>query len=217
MEEQIKLSAELRTDNDGAPNKLRKEGYLPASVYGAGKENILLKLKQPEFSRAFEKAGESTLVELDISGGKKEVVLVYYVQKHPITKKFLTVDFLRVDMKKELTTEIQLVFIGESDAIKLKGGNLVKIMNELEVTCLPENLVSEIKVDISPLAEIGDVIMVKDIKFPHGIKPTADMDDAVVSAQESAVEEVEAKAAPVEEKPAAPEAGKKEEKAPSAK
>jgi large subunit ribosomal protein L25 len=208
MDELIKMSAEARTETDGKPNKIRKEGFLPASVYGAGKENILLKLRLSDFSRVFEKAGESTLVELDISGGKKEKVLIYYVQKDPITKKLLTVDFLRVDMKKELTTEIPLVFIGESDAVKLHGGNLVKIMNELEVVCLPDNLVSEIKLDISMLKEIGDAIKVGDIKFPPGIKPTAEAEEAVASVQESAKEEEAEKAPPVEAKSEEKEAEK---------
>lgn len=198
----IKLKAEKRNQGE----KLEKE-FVAGVLYGLGVENKTLKLKANEFSKVYSSAGESNLIKLEIDGEEKNV-LIKEIQKDPI-KNFIThVDFYQVDMKRVVSAEIPLKFIGESRAMKELGGLLVKNLDELSVECLPGDLLDHITVDISVIQELGQAIHVKDIKVPASFKIFNNPEDSVVTVIEPKEEAV------VEEKPVeeVPVADKKEEK-----
>ncbi|MCK9438623.1 MAG: 50S ribosomal protein L25 [Patescibacteria group bacterium] len=198
----IKLKAEKRNQGE----KLEKE-FVAGVLYGLGVENKTLKLKANEFSKVYSSAGESNLIKLEIDGEEKNV-LIKEIQKDPI-KNFIThVDFYQVDMKRVVSAEIPLKFIGESRAMKELGGLLVKNLDELSVECLPGDLLDHITVDISVIQELGQAIYVKDIKVPASFKIFNNPEDSVVTVIEPREEAV------VEEKPVeeVPVADKKEEK-----
>jgi large subunit ribosomal protein L25 len=198
----IKLKAEKRNQGE----KLEKE-FVAGVLYGLGVENKNLKLKANEFSKVYSSAGESNLIELEIDGEKKNV-LIKEIQKDPVKNFIIHVDFYQVDMNRVVSAEIPLKFIGESKAVKELGGLLVKNLDELSVECLPGDLLDHITVDISVITEFGQAIQVKDIKVPASFKILNHLDDSVVTVVEPKEEPV------VEEKPveAAPVAEKKEEK-----
>ena len=211
---ETKLSAQLREKNE----KLEAD-FIPGVIYGKGVENKNLKIKKVEFEKAFAKAGESNLIDLDFGSGAVKV-LVKDIQREVLKGTFSHIDFYQVNMKEKITTEIPLHFIGEAKAIKELGGVLIKDIDHLEVECLPGDLVDHIDVDISVLNTFEDGIRINDLNLPKGIVPTSHTNDMVAAVKEPKVEEEPTPAA-AETAPAAaaPAAGEKKEegKKPEAK
>src|SRR3990172_7443108 len=147
---------------------LRKQGFLPAAVYGGGKNAEAISVKEADFMKLWKSAGESTVVELDVGNDKKNV-LIHDVDIDPIKDNPIHVDFYAVDMTKKIHVDVALEFIGESDAVKA-GGILVKVLHALKVEALPNDLPHSISIDISQLKVAGDSITVKGVKIPKGAK-----------------------------------------------
>jgi len=163
------------------------ERMIPAILYGPTISNKMLWVDAVDFSKVYEEAGESTIFDIVLEDNKgkeeKHGVLVFDVQYDPIKDTPHHVDFYKVNMKEEITTEVELEFVGESPAVKELGGVLVRNVDEVEVTCLPADLPSSIEVDISSLKTFDDYIYVKDLVVPKGVKIEAEpeMVVAVVS------------------------------------
>jgi len=189
MGEELNLSAWSRTDKDKAKT-LRKAGYLPAVVYGSGQKNLNFKIKALDFAKVFENAGESSLINLKIDESAPLKVVVKEVEKEPIKGHFSHIDFYKVDMKKKITVEVELEFVGESKAVAELGGVLAKAADHVEITCLPDKLIKQIVVDISVLNTMNDVIKLKDLKLPEGVELEANPEDVVVSVVEIVKEEI---------------------------
>ncbi|MFA4827526.1 MAG: 50S ribosomal protein L25 [Candidatus Shapirobacteria bacterium] len=189
MGEELNLSAWSRTDKDKAKT-LRKAGYIPAIVYGSGQKNLNFKIKVIDFSKVFERAGESSLINLKIDENAPLKVVVKEVEKEPIKGHFSHIDFYKVDMKKKITVEVELEFVGESKAVAELGGVLAKAADHVEITCLPDKLINQIVVDISVLNTMNDVIKLKDLKLPEGVELEADPEDVIVSVVETVKEEI---------------------------
>jgi len=128
-------------------------------------------------------------VDLVIDEEKPIKVLIQDFQLHPLTNKFIHVDLRQVKMTEKLKASIKLSFFGESPAVKNLGGMMVKNLLEVHVECLPQDLVGEIKVDISPLKELGNAIHIKDLVVSPGIKILAHDEDVVASVTAVVVEE----------------------------
>lgn len=185
--EKINLKVSLR--DKGNLNKARKEGKIPAVLYGQEKENKNIWVDDVSFKKVFDKAGENTVVEVELEGGKKENVLIYDYQLDALSGRFAHIDFLRVNMKEEVETEIPLVFVGEAPAIKEKGGILVKVLDEVEVKCLPGNIPQEFEVDLSKLVDFEDRITISDLTIPEGVEILDNPDTVVASVSEPRSEE----------------------------
>ena len=201
---EIKLIAQARELKE----KLAKD-FIPAVLYGPGLANQNLKLRRVDLEKAVAAGGQSTLVDLEIDGGKSVQVLLKDLQFHPLKNTIRHVDLYQVDMKKKITTEIPLKFIGESKAVKELGGMLVKNMDAIEVECLPTDMISSLDIDISVLKEIHDSVKVGDLKLPASMHILNDLDTDIVTVVDQEVEV----AAPVAAAPvAAPAEAKKEKK-----
>lgn len=185
----IELKAQKR-DIKEKNKKIRKEGFIPAILYGPGIENIPLKVKLEDFKKVYKGAGETTLISLLLDNGEKYLVLVHDFQKDPLTEEFIHVDFFQPSLKEKVEADIPLKFVGESYAEKHLGGVLIKEISELEVRGFPQNLPREIEVDISKLKEIGDDIKVKDLKIPEGIEVLRDKEDIIALVELPEREEV---------------------------
>lgn len=166
----VELKAIMRDLKKGTLSAKRTEGVVPAVLYGQGKENKNVWINGLEFGKVFKEAGENTVVSLEIEGGGKENVLIYDYQMNPLSGKITHIDLLRVNMKEEIETEIPLVFIGESPAVKEKGGIFVKGMDNVEVRCLPGNMPHEFEIDLNKLVELEDRIIVGDIQAPKDVE-----------------------------------------------
>ncbi len=178
--ETIVLNATTRTVYGKAVESLRKQKRIPAVIYGAG-TNQSISVEYVPFEKAFRSCGEATLIDLTVDAGKPIKVLIHEVQREPIRSKFLHIDFYQVNMDKKLTVNIPIVFVGEARAVKELGGIFVKQINEVEVRCLPSDLVSEIRVDISSLATFDDVLRFSDIQLSKGIELLDDSSTIIAS------------------------------------
>lgn len=167
--EKIQLNATTRT-LDMSVKTLRKEGFVPAVLYGNGIKNLNLSVKSAEFEKVFRKAGESTLVELKTDDGKTHPVLVQDVQYHNLAHTPIHIDFYQVNMSDKLKANVAIEFTGEAPAVKTLGGVLVKNISEVQVECLPADLPHNFSVDISALKTFEDSILVKDIKAGDKVK-----------------------------------------------
>jgi len=166
--ESIKLEAKKRTLTGKAVSQLREKGLLPAVMYGKGMESQTLEVAEQAFLKAYKSAGASTLIDLVIDG-KENKVLVQEVAHDPLSDRITHADFHKVSLTEKMHAKIPLVFVGESRAIKGLGGMLIKNVDELEVECLPTDLVHEIMVDISKLDNFGDILHLKDMVVPAGL------------------------------------------------
>ena len=165
--------------------------FMAAVVYGQSLENILIKIKVNDFIKVYEKAGESNLINLEVEGKGNFQVLLKEVQRNVLKGFPIHADFFKVDMNKELNAEIPLEFVGESKAVKEQGALLNKSIDEVSVECLPHDLVDHIDIDISVMENVGDVIFIKDIKVPKGIKILNHSEDVVATVSEPEEEKVE--------------------------
>jgi large subunit ribosomal protein L25 len=181
--EKIQLKVLNRDLKTTTPAKLRKQGMVPAVLYGYKMENTALAVPSGEFERVLKKAGESTIVELVTDDGKTHPVLIHDVQHHVITSSPIHVDFFAVNMLVKLKANIPLEFEGEANAVKAMGGTLVKVLNEVEVECLPVDLPHNIIVDISVLQDFDKTIHVKDLKVSDKVQIITDEDETVAMAQ----------------------------------
>lgn len=177
--ETLTLQAKTRTIMGRKTYKLRNEGIIPAVVYGVGTEPLNIEVDHKAFAKALKTAGESTLVELTVDGGKALHVLIQDAQTNPLREEFTHADFRAVDMTKKIEAEVKLAFVGESPAVKGLGGTLVRPIDEIRVRALPKDLVSHIDVDISTLATFEDQILVKDLPVPSGLEILEDENAAV--------------------------------------
>ncbi|HEY4510667.1 MAG TPA: 50S ribosomal protein L25 [Candidatus Paceibacterota bacterium] len=166
----------------------REKGKLPAVVYGRKKKPHSVFVNLADFKKVWKKAGESTLVELS---EPKANVVIHDIAVDPMSDEPIHVDFYAVDMDKPITASVPVVFKGVSGAVKDLGGVLVKVMHEVEIEALPQDLPHELHVDISLLKTFEDRVSVKDIGLPKGVKATSKAEE-VIALVEPPREEVEA-------------------------
>ncbi|PID87418.1 50S ribosomal protein L25 [Candidatus Gracilibacteria bacterium] len=179
----LELNAEIREKGEDL-KKLRASKIIPAVVYGNNQEPISFKMNNSDFLRTFRVSGESHIINLKI--GKKTIeVLVHQIQKDPVTGAFLHVDFYAITKGEKLTTKIHLNFVGESEAAKL-GAIIEENMKEIEVKCLPKDLVDSFDVDISVLKEFGDSVKVSDLNISDAYQVNAPADEIVISSSKPA-------------------------------
>jgi large subunit ribosomal protein L25 len=162
-----KLSA-VKREQKG--EKVRKEGLLPAVIYGGEGETVSLSLSPTEFEKIFNDAGESSLVDLTIDNKAAGQVLIYDYQNNPVTGRLSHVDFKRVIAGQLMTATVELKLVGEPPAVKEFGGTLVHNLDDVEIECLPKDLMHDIVVDLSVLKTFDDVIHVSDLKVNDGVK-----------------------------------------------
>ena len=199
--------------SDLSPKQLRRGGQVPAIVYG-NLENTQIQCDENVLMKAYVQAGESTLVELDI-GGKKVPALFHTVEFDPVSDRLAHVDFLAVDMKKELEAPVSVRFEDEAPAVKDFNATIVTVLDTVTVRCLPANLPHDLPLSLASLTEVGASLKVSDLKVPEGVTILEEPETVLVVAQEQRAEEVAAPAAPAEGE-AAPAAEGAEGAAPAA-
>jgi large subunit ribosomal protein L25 len=171
MSEELSLKVTAREKASGkALAKIRKEGRIPAIMYGHGIEPQMFWVDFMGFSKLYAKAGESSILSIVPEEGKSSNVIISDVQVDAMSHRFSHVDFFQVRMDEKLETHVPIEFVGEAPAVRENGGILVKPLEELHISCLPKDLPHAIMVDISVLATFNDQIQVKDIKVPAGVE-----------------------------------------------
>jgi large subunit ribosomal protein L25 len=181
MTKNITLDAKTRIKSAGVREKTSD---IPAVLYGREVENVILWLDQKKFSHIYEEAGESTVFKLAVDGKDERNVLIKDVQRDILSGVVRHVDFYQVRMDEEIEAEVELVYIGESAAVKELGGILVKNMDAVSVKCLPGDLPSEIEVDISTIKTFDDYIYVKNLPVSEKVEVLVDSETVVAMVSE---------------------------------
>lgn len=215
MNQEFILDAELRSDKGkGASRRLRREDKVPGIIYGGSTEPLNITLGHNQVTHRLEnEAFYSHVLTVKVDGRTEEVIL-RDVQRHPARPVIMHMDFQRVSKDRAIHVHVPLHFVNEDrcEGVKLGGGIISKILVEVEVSCLPQNLPEYIEVDLLSL-QVGDSVHLSELKLPQGVSlvalshgNVADHDTAVVSVHKprGAAEEEEA-AAPAEGTPAAGE------------
>lgn len=209
------LRAEGRKVLGRKVKKLRREGILPANVYGAKLKSQAVQVPLADFKKIFGEVGETGLVDLKVNGDTRPV-LVHNIQIDPVTDEPVHADFLQVDLKEKVSAQVPIEFVGSSVAEKQGVGIVVHQMSELEVEALPTDLPDHITVDISPLAEVDQAIKVADLNVDRKkVEVKEDPERIVVNVAPPAKEEV-VEAPPAEEAVPAKAAEVPEGEAPAA-
>jgi len=180
----MNLEVQIRNEKGKRVKDLRRQGLIPAELYGKGIENMHLAVKSKDFKNVFKEAGESSIINIVISdkNKKEEIpVLIHDIQKDYLTDDIIHIDFYRVRMDEKIKTHIPLEFVGESPAVKNYGGILNKSMLEIEIETLPKDLPHNISVDISQIKELDQSIYVKDLSIPKNVKILVDPETVIAT------------------------------------
>jgi large subunit ribosomal protein L25 len=201
----VPLTAVAR-DSGVKPSMLRGSGKVPCVVYGAGVVNAPIACERRELTRVYTKAGESTLVELNL-GGKKVPVLIHDLDLDPVSGQIAHVDFYAVDMSKEIEAKVPVRFLDEAPAIKELNAIFVVAHDHVTVKCLPKDLPHELTVSIAEMKAFHDVVTVAGLQIPSGVTVKEAADAVLAVVQEPREEEAEVVVAPVEGVEGAPVEG----------
>ncbi len=199
MSKEARIVAEKRqSGGSSTANRLRRAGVVPAVVYGSGKSVRNIQLNEHVFSQFLRHhTSENVLVDLEIEGDQPCKVLIREIQHHPLTGKAIHVDFYELSMTKKVRVEIAIEVEGEPVGVTQQGGNLEHILREVEVECLPTDLVEAFTVDVSAL-EIGDSLSVEDLPIDRSKFTVLTAPDVAVVAVAAARVEEEVETAPAE-------------------
>lgn len=161
---------------------LRKERLIPANLYGKKIKSQALSLKKEEFEKVFLSVRETGIVNLLVEGEKEAFsVMVSHLQKHPVSGEILHVDLRQVILTEKIMAMIPVEMIGEAPATTQKIGILIQNVSEIEVEALPLDLPEKFIVDVTKLANVGDQILVKEIKVDRSKVELKVEDDLVVA------------------------------------
>jgi len=171
---------ERQVDKHSQLTKIRTSNQVPCVIYGNKKESQAATVGYKPLLKVLVEAGTSNIITLKLAGKNTKVIVREY-QQDPVTDKIIHVDFYTVSDKKKFTTIVPLDFIGISKAIKEKGAKLAVKNDKLKVECLPADLPAKIDVDISKLANIGQVISVGELEVSDKVKILNSPNDPVVN------------------------------------
>ena len=179
-QEKTVLTAEMRTITGKKVNALRKQGMVPANVFGPNFDSKSITVTLKDFTAAYKVAHETGIVYVNVD--KDSIpTLIKDIQKHPVTGFILHVDFRKIDLTQKIVTTVPVHFEGDSVAVNQLNGVLITQNDHLDIEALPEKIPAHIEVDISALKEIGDEITVKDIKANPDYVIITDPETVVVS------------------------------------
>ncbi|MBI4771861.1 MAG: 50S ribosomal protein L25 [Chloroflexi bacterium] len=190
MKEQIVLDVARRTVLGKQVRRLRREGWLPGVIYGHGTEPAPVQMNAREASRLLSQAGQASLLTLRFSEDELRSVLVRETQRDPLSQHLMHVDFYQVRMDETITVSIPVRLVGRAPAVREKEGVLVHGLSEIEIECLPGDLISEVSADLSVLRDIGDSISVADLNLPAGVAVLDDSDEMIAVITRQAAEEL---------------------------
>ncbi len=187
----MELSAVVRTQLGRAVKALRKDGMVPAELYGHGIKNEHVAVSMKDLRKVLRHAGETSIIDLKV-GTVKHPVFIHDVLRNPITDSIENVDFYRVRMDEKIKLKVPLSFVGEAPGVKEKGGVLVRSLAELEVEALPADIPHAIEVDLKMLTDVGVSIHVSQLSVPKAVRVMVKPEFVVATITARMTEEQEA-------------------------
>ena len=181
VQSSLRVKPRIRIGKSGA-REVRKEGNIPAILYGQGEDPVPLVVRPDELKRALSNnAGINTVLELEIDGSEppaKRFSMVKEVQRDPIKNRVIHLDFLAIDMKKSIRVKVPVSTLGRSEGER-RGGRLEKLMRTIDLECLPGDIPDLIEIDVSSLG-IGGFVDIGGLELGEGVKPIRDGSEKVV-------------------------------------
>lgn len=199
------VSAEPREVVGKKVSSLRREGILPAVVYGGSRASENIQLDAREFGLLMRHASRNTLVDLKVGSSRATPVLLQHIHEHPVRRVPMHVDFLVVSMTEAITVDVPVNYSGDSTAADKLGGTLLHLRESVSISALAAALPQAIDLDITPLDSFDAVLHVRDLVVPEGVTILTDPDEPLARVQPPRVEE-----------PVAPAEGEAVEEAPEA-
>jgi len=182
------LAAEPREVTGKKVAALRRDGRLPAVVFGHGEDSESVSIDTHEFEQLRRHVGANSLIDLSVHGAKARPVLVHGVQVHPVNRRPLHVDLFLVRMTEELTVDVRLVATGTSRAVEDDNGTLLHPTEHVRIKALPDHLPESIEYSIDSLVDFDAVIKVADLAIPDDVTLLTDPEEIVAKVQAPRVE-----------------------------
>ena len=181
--EALELKAETRKVVKGQAKHLRQQGLVPAVIYGKDLDTATIQIEARSLGKVLAEAGTHQLISLQVGKQKPRLTLARDIQRDVIKRDYLHVDFYAVKMDEKVNAQVPLVFVGVSPAVRDQGGVLTQGLDELDIECLPTDLIASIEVNIDGMVELNDTISVSDLTVPDTITVLSDPESMVAKVE----------------------------------
>ena len=162
----LELTLDAREAQGKANKRLRREGIVPGVVYGKGEGSTNVQVDAKTFETLYRAAGRTSVVKFRLPGASRATSgFIKSVQRHPLTRQAIHVDYYLVNLKVEMEVDVPLVFVGEAPAVEQSGGTLLHNLSSVHVKALPNDIPHEITVDVSTLTSLDVAIHVADLNL----------------------------------------------------
>ncbi len=190
--DQVTLSAQRRVEKGSRPaRRMRREGLVPAVVYGRGIDVIEVAVSGRELYRALHtEAGANALIDVQVEGGESVLAVAREIQRHPVRNEITHLDLIKVSLDVAIEAEVAIDFVGTPIGVTDDGGIVDTIENTVLIEALPTAIPSSIPLDISGLS-IGDSLKIEDLPVVDGVTYVDDPDRPLVTVSAPRLEEAE--------------------------
>jgi large subunit ribosomal protein L25 len=211
------LVVELREILGKRVARLRRQGVLPANIYGHALESVSVQVDGEEFERLMRASTANEVIDVKVSGERSaRPVVVHKIQRNPLTSAALHADFYQVSLREKMRAAVPIMVTGQSEAVETYNGVLVHALDEISIEALPLDIPTHLEVDISVLAELESSVHVRDLVVPGNVTVLNEPDAVVVKVESPRVMEEELAPAEAEEAAEGEEAEAKGEEKPEA-
>lgn len=178
------IQVQTRSIAGSKVEQLRREGVMPATVYGRGVESLNVQLPYTVARDLMNHQGQNTLLNLSVEGeSTPRQVVIRQAAQHPVTRKLLHLEFFQVDMGHKLRASVAITPTGEAPAVARWGGMVVQVLDQVLVEALPQNLPEQIEVSLNTLGQIDSQVFVRDLVPANGVTVLGDPNHLVLKIQ----------------------------------
>ena len=178
MDEIVLTASTDRVTGTRTSRRIRRDGRIPGVLYGLGAESVTIAVDWSDLRRALTtEAGVNAIIQLEVEG-ERHMSIVKGLQRHPVRRDVLHIDFLRIDPTRDVTVDVPIVMVGEARELIAADGMVDQNLFTLSVNAPPDRIPNELKIDISDLT-VGDSIRVGDLALPVGVSTDMDPEEAV--------------------------------------
>lgn len=177
----VKLAVDQRQVTGKKVKALRKQGLVPAHLYGRDTDSLALQAQTSDITTLLKTAGRNAIIDLKINGeGEARPVVLRGVQRNPTTDELVHIDFYQISLTETLSADVPVAIVGEAPAVNVYGGVLLQSLDHVSIEALPTDIPESFEVDISALEELEDALFVRDLAVPAGVTVVMAPDQIVV-------------------------------------
>ncbi len=184
-----KINLQKREKGQKVLQELKTSGFIAGVLYGPDREPVPISVKALDFEKLYSEAGSSALVDCKFGDEESVKLLIQDVDCDPVTDRIRHVDFRQIKMGEKMRFTVPIEFVGESAAVGTLNGTFVKNTTEVEIECLPKDLVANLEADISKLATFEDTLTVTDLKAVEGVEILVDENEKLAYVEAPRTEE----------------------------